>query len=340
MRDYTGKTIYLGMDVHKESYSLTAVCEGEIVKSDKIFADPQLLINYCRKFFRNASIVSAYEAGFCGFSLHRSLINNQIDNLVVHPSSIEMATNDRVKTDKRDSLKIATQLSLGRLKSVYIPSIEQEACRSITRLRATLAKQKTRCVNRIKGFLHYNGIKVDWGRACKKSMLKLRQLEIKPDLKLCLELMIGEWEKADKDIRTCEDHLVDQSKRDILEEIYRSVPGVGSIIARVLSNELGDMSQFANERQLFSYCGLTPCEYSSGNKSYKGHITRQGKATLRMHLTQAAWRAIKKDATLEEAFERISVRAGRKRAIQAIARKLVGRIRSCLNKKELYEIKN
>ena len=74
MRDYTGKTIYLGMDVHKESYSVTAICDGELLKRDRLKADPEMLIAYCKRFFPNGKILSAYEAGFCGFSLHRFLL--------------------------------------------------------------------------------------------------------------------------------------------------------------------------------------------------------------------------------------------------------------------------
>lgn len=86
--------------------------------------------------------------------------------------------------------------------------------------------------------------------------------------------------------------------------IYRSVPGIGPISARVLANELGDMSQFSNERQLFSYLGLTPTEHSSGEHVRQGHITRQGKPILRKILTQVAWKAIYLDDSLRKVHER------------------------------------
>lgn len=338
MRDYTGKTIYLGMDVHKQSYSVTAICEGEIVKRDRLPAEPEALIKYCNRFFQNGNVKSAYEAGFSGFSLHRFLVKNQIENIVVHPASIEMQINDRVKTDKKDSLRIALQLSLGRLKGVYIPTLEQEALRSVSRLRGTLVKQRTRCINRIKSFLFFIGKSVEFKQITKTAVFDLHKLELPSEQRFCLDLMIEEWEKANVDIRKCEEKLKQQSQKDELETYYRSVPGIGRTTARILSNELGDMSQFSNERQLFSYCGLTPSEYSSGEKVRRGHITRQGKSFLRMYLTQSAWRAIRKDPALQEIFDEIKVRAGSKRAIQAIARKLIGRIRSCVTKKEYYEL--
>lgn len=338
MRDYKGKTIFLGMDVHKLSYSVTAVCEGEIIKRDRLAADPVGLVNYCKRFFPNGHIKSAYEAGFCGFSLHRFLLENSIESIVVDPASIEVQSNDRVKTDKRDSLKIAVQLSQKRLVGIYVPSEKQEALRSVSRFRATLVQQRTRCVNRIKGFLHFTGIKVDFKRFSKKALDHLKQLNLPDDSKFCLNLMLNEWSRIGSDIKACEEKLELQAENDDLEIYYRQAPGIGRTIARVLSNELGDMSQFSNEKKLFSYCGLTPCEYSSGEKVYRGHITRQGKSVLRMNLTQAAWRAIRKDEALDEIFSRISARAGSKRAIQAIARKLIGRIRACLLKRQAYEL--
>lgn len=338
MKDYNGKTIFLGMDVHKLSYSVTAICEGAIVKRDRLPANPVELLKYCKRFFPNGKIETAYEAGFCGFSLHRFLLGNRIQNIVIHPASIEIQMNDRVKNDKRDSLKIATQLSQGRLRGIYVPNPEQEAYRSVSRLRGTFIKERSRCVNRIKSFLHFHGVKINFNRFSAKNCESLRKLNLSENNQFCLELMLEEWEKASKNIQICEQRLKQQSATDELEKYYKSAPGIGSTISRVLSNELGDMSQFSNEKQLFSYCGLTPSESSSGDKVKRGHITRQGKPFLRMYLTQAAWRAIRKDPALKEAFDRIASHAGSKRAIQGIARKLIGRVRSCVLKKQLYEM--
>ncbi len=99
------------------------------------------------------------------------------------------------------------------------------------------------------------------------------------------------------------------------------------------------MSQFKNEKKLFSFTGLTPQEYSSGENKRQGHISRQGRAVLRKVLVQAAWRAINQHDRLKDTFDRISIKAGRKRAIVAIARRLIGHTRACLQKKEEYSYK-
>ena len=96
MRNYTGKKVYLGIDVHKKTYAVTAVCEGQVAKKDTMAADPIRLISYCQKYFPGAQIESAYETGFCGFYLHRRLEEQGIKNKIVHAAGIEVAVRDKV----------------------------------------------------------------------------------------------------------------------------------------------------------------------------------------------------------------------------------------------------
>ncbi len=118
------------------------------------------------------------------------------------------------------------------------------------------------------------------------------------------------------------------------------VPLRGLALSRLAfsKDELGDMSQFNNERQLFSYTGLTPSEHSSGDTIRKGHITRQGNNRVRHILNQAAWRAISIDRDLRAFFESLYPRTGKKKAIVAVARKLIGRIRAAFRQGELYQL--
>lgn len=343
MRDYTDQSIFIGIDVHKKTYNVTAIFDGVILKRDRMAACPQKLIAYCHKFFPNARIHSAYEAGFCGFGLHRQLLENGINNIVVHAASIEIAARDRVKTDKRDSLKIATQLSDGRLKCIHIPSPEREAARFISRLREKLVRDKTRLGAQIKGFMNLNGMLAydDQKRVNRKWVsILLAGLKDDSDKSFYLRMLAQRWMELDCQIMEVEERLKLQVEADSeLEKICQSVPGIGPVASRTLINELGDMSQFKNDRSLYSFTGLTPQEYSSGEHTRQGHISRQGRPVLRKLLVQAAWRAIKEDEALNEIFERISQKAGKKRAIVAVARRLVGIIRACLREKREYVYK-
>ena len=194
MYDYTNQTIYLGIDVHKNSYSLTLIHDGAVVKRDKIIADPNLLVKYLNNF-KGARIKSAYEAGFSGFHLHRFLIKHHVDNIVVHPASIEVSSRDFVKTDKRDSLKIATQLSHGKLSCVFIPSEEREDKRHLTRLREQFVKKKSGVACQIKSLLHLHGLMEPLKRHRISNIWldEILKKKMKENTKFSLEKLIRTW---------------------------------------------------------------------------------------------------------------------------------------------------
>lgn len=339
MRDYTSKIVYVGVDVHKKSYSVTAICDKQIVKKDRLPANPETLANYCKNKFKGAKIIAAYEAGFCGFALHRKLVDLGIDNRIVHPAGIEVAARERVKNDRRDSEKISVQLSEGRLPAIHVPTVTREGYREISRLRECFVRKRNRVAAQIKSFLHRHGLfaEVDDRGLSKKKVELLMRKNLEVNLSFVLGKLCEEWIYLTKQIENIKKKLQEQAEEDQLERIYRSLPGVGSTVARVLANELGDMSQFTNEKQLFSYTGLTPREHSSGEHRWLGHISRQGKSIVRKVLVQAAWKAVKIDKGLEKRFMELSKRVGSRKAIVAISRVMVGYARCCLRENRLYE---
>ena len=135
---YFGKDVFIGIDVHKKTYVVVARVEGEVVKKWTTAAPPQALAQQLLKYFAGANIKTAYEAGFSGFVLHRELEKNGIHNLVVNAAGIEIAANDRVKTDKRDALKLASLLEVNRLKGIRVPSELEETRRMLSRTRQQL----------------------------------------------------------------------------------------------------------------------------------------------------------------------------------------------------------
>lgn len=341
MRNYTNKTVYLGMDVHKKTYAVTAICDGQVVKKDTLKADPAILVAYCKKYFVGAEIHSAYEAGFCGFHLHRCLEADGIKNIVVDAAGMEIAVGDRVKTDKRDSLKLATHLAGGRLKGIRVPSVEREDYRAVTRLRETFIRQRSRFACQLKSLLFQHGlIRADDKKKVSEKWAKvLETMALPAGLKYAIESYLSQWRQITAKITEIDKELAAQAQKDgTIEGIYQSVPGIGPTSARILANEIEDTLQFSNERRLFSYTGLTPSEHSSGEHVRQGHITRHGKPILRKILVQAAWRAIRLDMNLEEIFRRLSTKVGKQRAIIGIARRLIGRIRACFRTGELYRI--
>ena len=303
-------------------------------------ASPDKLAEQLRRYFPGASIYTAYESGFSGFVLHRVLEQAGIENIVVNPGSIEVAIHNRVKTDKRDALKIATLLEAGRLKGIRVPSPQQEQERLLTRTRQQLVEERSAIKNRIRMKCHQMGLidPNDSREMSHKLVEEMLTQSPSQEFTLVIKAYWSVWKSIETQIRKLEQKLKEQAKTDPNETIYRSAPGIGFLSSRILSLELGDLSQFENERQLFSYTGLTPSEFSSGDKVRKGHITHQGNKRVRYILTEAAWTAIKKDPHLKEFFERLYPRTGKKKAIVAVARKLIGRIRAAFRHQTTYQI--
>lgn len=337
---YLGKKVFVGIDVHKKSYSVVARVDQTVVKKWTTSAAPRELSQKLIKYFDGATIHSVYEAGFSGFALHRELVKHGIDNIVVHAASIEVAANDRVKTDKRDAQKMAALLEAGRLKGNRIPSEQQEQRRMLTRTRQQLVEDRAAVKNKIRMKFHQWGlIESDENRTMSHKLVQeLLSSVTATELKVAIECYWNIWKKLDEEISKLTRAIKEQAKTDPNEATYRSAPGVGPLSARILANELGDMSQFKNERQLFSFTGLTPAEYSSGDNIRRGHISRQGNSRLRGILVEVAWRAIERDKVLGDFFERLYPRTGKKRAIVAVARKLIGRIRAAFQKAALYQV--
>lgn len=345
--DYTGKRVYMGIDVHKKTYVCVSLCEGEMVKKDTMPAKPSVLIVYIKNHFSNAMLETAYEAGFSGFHLHRQLIDSGIKNCVINPSSIEVASRDKVKTDKRDAKKIATQLAAGRLRSIYIPSLDQEAKRSASRLRDNIVKFRHQIGQKIKALLFTQGLingeddTIIGKKWLAKKILEVQQLNYPTGYYYTLNRYSELWLGFTEDLKKIKEELLAmQSEAELaLLSLYKSAPGIGDISALKLKDELGDMSQFSNEKKLFNYLGLTPVEYSSGEHTYQGHISRQGRSVLRNILVEAAWLAIRKDPSLMTMYERIAKTRGGKKAIVGVARRLAGRLKACVQNGVFYEIK-
>ncbi len=120
--------------------------------------------------------------------------------------------------------------------------------------------------------------------------------------------------------------------------ILRSAQGFGVLAAMEFLVELQDMERFHKADQLAAYVGLTPSQYSSGEKIRMGRITGVGKSTLRGTLIQASWTIIRKDPAMREKYDRIKLHSGSKRAIVAIARMMLLRLRRILLDREMYVI--
>ena len=159
--DFKGVNIYSGIDTHLKNWRVTVMVEDTYYKTFSMNPKAKELSVYLKKHFPGGNYYSAYEAGFCGYSVHRSLILEGVNNIIVNPADIPTTDKERKqKEDSRDSRKIARSLSNGELEGIYIPTQKTEELRSLVRYRKSLVKDIGRNKSRIKSFLYRHGIEV------------------------------------------------------------------------------------------------------------------------------------------------------------------------------------
>lgn len=322
--------VNIGVDVHRKSYVICCIVNGVVVKRCRMHAGALELIGFIHKHFKGYEVRTVYEAGFSGFGLHRALEAEGFKSIVVDAGSIAVEKNDRVKTDKRDALKMATQLSAGSLKGIRIPSIEEETSRLPTRTRQQLVEHRSAIKNQIRSKFHIFGL-IPLGDDRELSFKMVNKILVNSqseELRRAVEALVVVWRTLDQQIRQISRELAEQAKHDPRQDVYRSLPGFGPLASRVCSAEVGDLQQFTSSKKLYSFVGLAPGEVSSGEDQKKTGITKRGSARLRAILIQVAWRAVQKDYGLKKDFERIARNGNKLKAIVAIARKLIGRARA------------
>ena len=285
----------------------------------------------------------AYEAGPSGFGLYDRLDEAGIRCIVVPPNLIPVEIGCKVKTDKKDSKKLALLLEADMLKEVFVLSEEQRMHRELLRTRRQLVEHRTSIIKQIKSkFLYYSiepeeAGKREWTAKQIKSILGFGFPH--EALKKAVEALLEMYGQLTLAIRSLNKETRLLSNTEFYQDrvsLLMTVPGIARLSAMEILTELGDLERFKSNDHLASFLGLTPSEYSSGEHTRKGHITRCGNKRVRTCLVESAWKLIAQDGVMREKYDGIKYRRGARRAIVAMARNLAGRIRGMMLRNEPY----
>jgi transposase len=327
--------VFVGIDVSKRSYAIAIRCGREVVHWSTVPARYEHLRALWARL-PGCQIHAVYEAGFSGFSLYDELCRDGIDARVTPPSKIPRS-GDRVKTDRLDAQKLAEELSRGTLRRCRVPEPTARADREWSRYLTQLTGQQIRLQSQIKMRLAFHGLTPPldgpkrWSRAYRAQVLAMAGADgpLAAILRDMLE-QLGEVERRRTEVKRALRQLAKTEPYHRSVQLVQSAPGIGWLTAIRLVLEWGDLSAFRNGAAFASYLGLTPTEYSSGDRVWRGSITHQGNGWIRAWLVESAWRAITIDPALGARFRRLAPGpANRKRAIVAVARTLALRLRAC-----------
>ena len=353
-------TIYLGLDVHKESITIAVLPAGapSPTRVDKIPNDPVRLRRYLDRLSSQGELRSCYEASGAGYVLHRMLREWGYACDVVAPSLIPQRPGHQRKHDRHDATQLAHYYRSGDLTPIRIPTEAEERVRDIVRCREALKRELLKSRHYILKFLARRGFVyrecTHWSRPHLRWLTALARDDspLTPEDRLVFreylalfEYKLGRRDALDQEI----EQLALRPALVAAVGRLRCFRGVSTHVAMVLATEIGDWRRFASPRELAAYLGFVPREDSGGDRERKGSITKTGNAHCRHALIQAAWsyryvpkvaahlrarqdgqppgviaHAWKAQQRLHKRFNHLSYRKQPQVAVVAVARELIG----------------
>ena len=294
------KIRFVGLDVHADTITVAvAEPDGEVRSLGAIPNRLESIRKMVAKLQPVKNLKACYEAGPTGYVLYWQLTTLGVACEVIAPSLVPVKAGDRVKTDRRDALKLARSYRAGDLTPIWVPDAAHEALRDLVRAREDARQDQLRARHRLGKFLLRHGcrppedVKKNWTRK-HMDWIKRQVSFAEPALQATFLDYVHEVEHAADRIQRLEkaiDDALAAAPAEIQQVVQalQALRGVGKIVAVTVVTEVGQLSRFTNPRQLMGYSGLVSSEYSSGNRIQRGSITKTGNAHLRRVIMEAAW---------------------------------------------------
>ena len=235
---------------------------------------------------------------------------------VVHPMKLKVIAESMKKTDKNDAHIMLQLNKVGYLPESYLPTKKIRKRRNLCRTRAFFVRNRTTVKCRIRDQAYRSGIEFkNFTKKTTKALARSSPI---------FEVMTNQLNSLNLEINRLDKLISDEVKKDRYAQLLDTIPGVGEYGALCLSSEIGDIDRFPSESNIFAYAGLVPRIHQSGDKEWKGHITR-GNSIMKWILVECVQIHINTcpDSTITLSFEDLRNRIGRKKAVIAAARRLL-----------------
>ena len=289
-------TGFVGLDAHAES---TAIAVAEIGRTAPRFVGtvgPRIaeLTKALGKLGKPQGLSVVYEAGPCGYALARELRTLGYRCEVVAPSKIPRRPGERIKTDRRDALKLAGLARAGELVSVAIPDERDEAIRDLSRARVDAVRARLKARQQLKALMlrhgrRYSG-KTSWSAAHERYLATVSFAHPAQDIAFTeYRQAVSEGEARVQRLSQSLTQEVEHWRMHSLVSAVMTLRGLDLVAATTVVAELGDLRRFAHPRELMGYLGLVPSEHTTGSKRRLGAITKTGNGHVRRVLVEAAW---------------------------------------------------
>jgi transposase len=290
-------TRFLGLDVHADTIAV-AIAEGgrdgEVRSLGVISNEPEAIRKLIQKLGKKG-LRACYEAGPTGYVVYWQLTELGIDCEVIAPTLVPQKSGDRVKTDRRDAIKLARCFRAGELTKVWVPDRAHEALRDLVRAREDAKQDQHRARQRLGKFLLRVGRRLPKGAWANARMewIRVQTFEHVAQQATMIDYL-SEVDHAGERIVRLEQAIDEAVKvasptvKAVIEGL-QALRGIAKLTATTIAVEVGSFSRFALAKRLMAFCGSTPSEHSSGNSRRLGGMTKTGNAHVRRVLFEAAW---------------------------------------------------
>ena len=332
-RPEAGQGVYVGLDIARTKWVFNVRWGGQEQRRVSTPAGLEHL-RAVLAAYAGSPIHLAYEACGFGYEIAWDLAARGIAVTVVPPNTIARPPGARVKTDRLDARKLATELEAGRLKRVRVPTRGDHVRRQLSRTYQQALTDKKRAQARVRSLMQdhgYYGPRPAAGWRLYAQWVAAQP--VAPCVRQCLDELVATRTAAAASAQRLKRAILAVAQEPAYQPVVQALStqgGVGPFTAIRLRLELGDITAFRTAESFPNYLGLTPNEHSSGDRTQRGSIVKCGPRHVRGWLVQCAWIAVRtgSDPALQACYERLAPHTGTKRAIIAVARRLALRVRA------------
>ncbi len=341
-----GEEIIIGLEDSKKTWKVCCRSNRRTVDRSSMPSDYPVLRAYLSNNFPQCRILVAYEAGYKGFNLHDSLITDGFRCIVLPPNRVFQEKSNKKKNDKRDALQIAKTAEDPEMVGCEVPDKQRREDRQVSRTLVGTQKDLKRVKNRIMKFMDFHGYSKAFSQDKWKARdwRKVRTMPLSENLRMSLDILLSHLDFLSAQKRQLKKKLFALSKQPKYAhscKLMVSIPGIGRFTAIRLLLEWGEEfgKRFSNAKKMGSFSGLISSEYSTGESVRQGKITGESRHFVREWLIQCAWVMIRYDPAMRQKYDRVKKNSGNsKKAIVAVARKMVIRMRALLINDMTYEL--